>query len=180
MSKSKIIIFTAVFVIILAVAATLLLARRGTDSQVPLEASPAQTPSPLPEDNQPGVYYPQEPDTEKIFELEEQSANSLDFLNNNPEILASVKNIKGDFVPNDIGVSPPAKKTWLGDGREILLLSGCQPRNCGGTGTIIAHDGSSGKAYLLIERVGSALGYEFFGNPPEEIKDLLLYYFFNR
>lgn len=177
-------IFLALLAIILLIAIVFLIFNKKSSTK-PTETSPApaQTSSQavpaFPEAKQQQTTANQKSSAEQSYTIEKQNAYSYDALKDDPEIISSIRNTKNDFKLDDIGVSLPSAMTKLKNGNEILLLSGCQPHNCGGTETIVAYNKTDKKSYVLAEKIGSAAGYEIFGNPPEEIKNLLVYYFNN-
>jgi hypothetical protein len=117
--------------------------------------------------------------SEKEYTIEKQNTSSLDDLKSVPDILVSIQSVKGNFKPDDIGISSPSATAKIKNGDTILILSGCQPQNCGGTENIIAYDKKTKNSYLLVEKIDTAAGYEILGNPPEEIQNLLIFYFTN-
>lgn len=174
-------IFIAIIIAVLLVAAIFIIVKNRS-VMVSTETSntvsqPAPVATSLPQNSQRATSI-QKPAINESFEIKKQASYSYDELQSNLEIESSVRNIKEDFKLDDIGVSTPSATAKLKNGNEILILSGCTPHFCGGTGIIIAYNKSDKKSYLLKEKVGSAVGYEIFGNPPEETKDLLIYYFF--
>jgi len=72
--------------------------------------------------------------------------------------------------------SAPPRLVKVGNGKEIVILIGCAPHNCGGTENIIAYDQQESKVYILAEN-STQTDYALLGNPPEEIKSLLIYYY---
>lgn len=113
------------------------------------------------------------------FQIEKQSEYSFSFLKNNAGILSEIRKIKNDFKIEDIGTSLPLANGTLENGKKYLLISGCQPHNCGGTQIIIAYDEEDKKVYLLVENFNTKEGYDILDNPPEEIRKLLIYYYLN-
>jgi hypothetical protein len=145
----------------------------GTSSQNPSATQPTSQNS-----ASSGITPPiQEPPISESFSIEKRTDYSYDAVKANPAIENSIRNAKNDFKLDDIGVSLPVATTKTKNGDEITLLSGCTPHDCGGTNIVIAYDNTNGKAYILAERVGTAVGYQIYGSPPEEIKNLLVYYF---
>lgn len=113
-------------------------------------------------------------------ESQAQIEYSYDILQNNPAIIDSVRKTKGDFKINDIGTSFPSAEKTLENGDSVLILSGCTPHNCGGTENFIAYNKKDNNAYLLVEKVSSSQGFEIFGNPSKEIRDLLISHYRNK
>lgn len=174
-------IFIAIIIAILLVAIIFIIVRNKSNT-VSTETGtvadqPASATTSLPQSSQQTTPV-QKPPVEGSFQIEKQASYSYDILKNDPGAEASAKNTKRDFELDDIGVSTPSATAKLKNGDEIILLSGCTPHFCGGTGIVIAYNKSDKKSYILKEKVVSAAGYEIFGNPPEEIKNLLIYYFF--
>jgi hypothetical protein len=140
------------------------------------EPVPNQTPSPTTSSQAP---LSQKLLSQKEFSIEKQNTSSLDELKNVPDILTSIQSVKNDFNLDNIGISSPYATAKIKNGDTILLLSGCQPQNCGGTENVIAYDKKNNKSYVLAEKISTAAGYEIIGNPPEEIQNLLIFYFTN-
>ena len=114
------------------------------------------------------------------YNLQKQEADSYDALKSDPNLIASIQNTKSDLKLDGLGTSFPSAAAKLKNGDEILILSGCEPHNCGGTEKIIAYDKKAKKSYIFIEKYGSAVGYEILGNPSEEIRNLLIFYYKNK
>lgn len=110
------------------------------------------------------------------FKLEQYS---YDILRDKPNIVSQAKELMANFSIDKMAVSTPAVDMKLNNGREILLLFGCEEHNCGGTEIIIAYDKTANKVYLLIEETGSNEEYKILGNPDDEIKNLLIDYYKN-
>jgi hypothetical protein len=104
---------------------------------------------------------------------------SYDILKESPNIVSLAKELMADFSIDKMAVSTPAANMELSNGRKVLLLFGCEEHNCGGTGIIIAYDKAANKVYLLTEETGSSEEYKILGNPDEEIKNLLIDYYYN-
>ncbi|OGI27734.1 MAG: hypothetical protein A2359_02745 [Candidatus Moranbacteria bacterium RIFOXYB1_FULL_43_19] len=104
---------------------------------------------------------------------------SYDILKENPDVVNQVKELLKSFSTSKMAVSTPAANMKLSDGREVLLLFGCEEHNCGGTGIVIAYDKTNSKAYLLSENTRTEEEYKILGNPDEEIRNLLVDYYYN-
>ncbi|KKT70710.1 MAG: hypothetical protein UW66_C0038G0001, partial [Candidatus Moranbacteria bacterium GW2011_GWF1_44_4] len=104
---------------------------------------------------------------------------SYDILKENPDVVNQVKELLKSFSTSKMAVSTPAANMKLSDGREVLLLFGCEEHNCGGTGIVIAYDKSGSRVYLLSEETSSGEEYKILGNPDEEIRNLLIDYYQN-
>jgi hypothetical protein len=193
-------IFIAITVVILLLAAVFIVVknRSTTSSPVSTETSSQTTPA-LPQatsdaSNQaapasyPSTSQNSDPETtappiqtpSESFSIEKQTDYSYDTIKADPAIESSIRNAKSDFQLEDIGVSLPVATSKLKNGDEILLLSGCTPHFCGGTGIVIAYSKTDKKSYVFKEKIGSGVGYEIYGNPSEEIKNLLVYYFLHQ
>lgn len=187
--SSKILIASAIF--LLAAAVVLFIINKNKSSKVVQpnavstgnsnQAVPA-LPQSAPQNNGTKMITPpvQEPPAGDSFSIEKQTAYSYDAIKENPTIENSVRGVKGDFKLDNIGVSFPSATTKLKNGDEITLFSGCTPHNCGDTNMTIAYDNNSGKSYVLVERLGTAVGYEIYGAPSDEIRNLLVYYFLHQ
>lgn len=92
----------------------------------------------------------------------------------NQNVLRAVRVAKPDFQPKNVGTSFPSSVFKTNDGRTYLMFSGCTPHNCGGTQNVIVYDPAQSKAYLYSEKED-----KFFGNPPEQIKRLIIYHYNN-
>lgn len=175
-------IFIAVVIAMLLVATIFFIVKnRSTETNSPLSQAVDQPTPETPALSQDSKQIPpvQNLPAEGSFQIEKQTSYSYDILKNDPEAEFSIQNIKRDFKLDDIGVSTPSATTKLKNGNELLLLSGCTPHFCGGTGIVIAYNKSDKKSYMLKEKVVSAAGYEIFGNPSEEIKNILIFYYKN-
>ena len=201
---TKILLAVAVFVLIIAIILAIVIKNREPKSTPSGDASPgtsSQTaptlpqatsgtsnqttpasPQPTSQNYAPGIITPpiQEPPANESFSIEKQTDYSYDTVKESSAIENSIQKAKNDFKLNDIGVSLPVSTTQLKNGDKVTLLSGCTPHNCGGTNITIAYDNKNGQSYVLAERVGTAVGYEIYGNPSEEIKNLLVYYFLHQ
>jgi len=201
---TKILLAVAVFVLIIAIILAIIIKNKKPSSpqsgaassetsnqttptlpQSTPEASNQTAPASLPpasQNSSSGIITPpiQEPPTSKSFSIEKQTDYSYDTVKGNPAIASSIQSAKGDFKLNDIGVSLPVATAKLKNGDEITLLSGCTPHDCGGTGIVIAYNKTGKKSYVFKEKIGSGVGYEIYGNPSEEIKNLLVYYFLHQ
>jgi len=201
---TKILLAVAVFVLIIAIILAIVIKNREPKSTPSGDASPgtsSQTaptlpqatsgtsnqttpasPQPTSQNYAPGIITPpiQEPPANESFSIEKQTDYSYDTIKADPAIERSVRNVKSDFNLGDIGVSFPIATSKLKKGDEVLLLSGCTPHFCGGTGIVIAYNKTDKKSYVFKEKIGSGVGYEIFGNPSEEIKNLLVYYFLHQ
>lgn len=104
---------------------------------------------------------------------------SYDILKDSPNIIGQAKELMSGFSISKMAVSTPATDMKLSNGREVLLLSGCEEHNCGGTGITIAYDKSASKTYLLTENTGTEEEYKILGNPDDEIRNLLINYYHN-
>jgi len=116
---------------------------------------------------------------ENKFQPYKTEKYSYDVLGENPTIVGQAKVLMPGFSISKIAVSTPATKMQLGGGREVFLLSGCEEHNCGGTAIVIAYDKSEEKTYLLKEENSSGEEYAILGNPDEEIRNLLVDYYYN-
>ncbi|MDD5489066.1 MAG: Ivy family c-type lysozyme inhibitor [Candidatus Moranbacteria bacterium] len=116
---------------------------------------------------------------ENKYQPYKQEQYSYGLLKNSPNIIGQAKELMNDFSIDKMAVSTPVVDMKLDDGREVLLLSGCEEHNCGGTGIIIAYDKAANKVYLLTEETGSSEEYKILGNPDDEIKNLLIDYYKN-
>lgn len=150
-------------------------ATSGASNQTAPASSPSTSPNYAPETTTPPIQAPS-----GSFLIEKQTDYSYDTIKANPAIESSIRNAKSDFNLEDIGVSFPIATSKLKNGDEILLLSGCIPHFCGGTGIVIAYNKTDKKSYVFKEKIGSGVGYEIIGNPSEEIKNLLVYYFLHQ
>ncbi|MCX6766968.1 MAG: hypothetical protein NT170_04320 [Candidatus Moranbacteria bacterium] len=151
-------------------------ATSGASNQAaPASSSPSTSQNSAPETTTPPIQAPS-----GSFSIEKQTDYSYDTIKADPAIERSVRNVKSDFNLGDIGVSFPIATSKLKKGDEVLLLSGCTPHFCGGTGIVIAYNKTDKKSYIFKEKIGSGVGYEIFGNPTEEIKNLLVYYFIHQ
>jgi hypothetical protein len=118
----------------------------------------------------------------KIEEIDGGSAqkeygeSSFKALENKPEITSLAQKVKSDFKPEDMGSSVPPRLIKLENGKKILILIGCAPDNCGGTSNVIAYDQQEKKVFILRENY-SQTDVKIYGNPSEEIKNLLMYYY---
>ena len=190
LSKSaKILIASAIFLLVAAAVFFIINRNKNSKTVQPNTVSPGPSsqvtptlPQSVPQNTGAKIITPpiQEPPTSESFSIEKQTAYSYDTIKGDPTIENSIRSVKGDFKLDDIGVSLPVATTKLKNGDEITLLSGCTPHNCGDTNIIIAYNAKSGKSYLLAEVVGSAVGYQIYGNPSDEIKNLLVYYFLHQ
>ena len=116
---------------------------------------------------------------ENKFESSKLEQYSYGVLKDNPNIVQQAKELMPSFSIDKMAVSTPAIATKLSDGRDVLLLSGCEEHNCGGTYIVIAYDKTKNKTYLLTEKTNSDEEYKILGNPDEEIKNLLIDYYYN-
>jgi len=116
---------------------------------------------------------------ENKFESSKLEQYSYDILKANPNVIQQAKGLMANFSIDKIAVSMPAVAIKLSDGRDVLLLSGCEEHNCGGTYIIIAYDKTKNKVYLLTEKTNSDEEYKILGNPDDEIKNLLIDYYYN-
>jgi hypothetical protein len=180
-NKTIKIFFIAVAVILLAIVVFLIISRKQNQKTTETNATSPQSSSQevpaLPETTQPQTSSGQIAGPEGSSPIEKQISYSYDILEGDPEILSSIQSVKGDFTLDDIGVSYPSATTKLKNGDDILLLSGCRPHDCGGTEIVIAYDKTDKKSYLLVEKIGTTAGYLIDGDPPQGIKNLLIFYF---
>ncbi|MDP1845649.1 MAG: Ivy family c-type lysozyme inhibitor [Candidatus Moranbacteria bacterium] len=180
-NKTIKIFFIAVAVILLAIVVFLIIGRKQnqatTETSTTSPQAANQTVPALPQSTQPQTPSNQIAVPEGSSPIEEQSSYSYDILEGDPEILSSVQSVKSDFTLDDIGVSFPSATTKLKNGNDILILSGCRPHDCGGTNIVIAYNKADKKSYLLVEKIGPTAGYVIDGDPPQGIKNLLIYYF---
>src|SRR5438552_12595926 len=56
-----------------------------------------------------------------------------------PELVSSLKKLNPKFDPNQMGTSVNSSIATF-NGRTLLILSGCFPHNCGGTGQMVAFE----------------------------------------
>jgi hypothetical protein len=153
-------------------------------STSPAESNPqSQTPSTLPtESNQPlSTAAPiQKSFPANEYNLQKQALDSYDTLNNDPNLVASIQSAQNDFRLADMGTSFPSAIAKLKNGNEVVIFSGCEPHNCGGTEKIVAYEKKTKKSYVFIEKYNTDAGYEILGNPSEEIGNLLIFYYTNK
>lgn len=180
-NKTIKIFFISVAVILLAIVIFLIINRKQNQKTVETNATSPQSSNQevpaLPETAQPQTPSTQIAVPEGSSPIEKQSSYSYDILGESSEILNSVQSVKSGFTLDDIGVSYPSATTKLKNGDDILILSGCRPHDCGGTNIVIAYDKTDKKSYLLVEKLGTTAGYLIDGNPPQGIKNLLIFYF---
>jgi len=190
-------IFIAITVVILLLAAVFIVVKNRSTTSSPVstetpsqttpalpqatsgtsnQAAPASSPS-TSQNSSPGITPPSIQAPSESFSIEKQADYSYGTIESNPAILSSIQSAKSDFQLEDIGVSLPVATSKLKNGDEVLLLSGCTPHFCGGTGIVIAYDKTDKKSYVFKEKIGSGVGYEIYGNPSEELKSLLVYHF---
>jgi hypothetical protein len=143
------------------------------------QAAPASSPS-TSQNSAPGTTTPPIQAPSESFAIEKQADYSYDTIKANPLMLSSIQKAKSDFQLEDIGVSFPVATSKMKNGDEIILLSGCTPHFCGGSEIVIAYNKADKKSYVFKEKIGSGVGYEIFGNPSEETKNMLVYYFLNQ
>lgn len=114
------------------------------------------------------------------YGLKKQDIDSYDTLKNDPNLVASIQSTQKDFKLEDMGTSFPSAIAKLKNGDEIIIFSGCEPHNCGGTEKVIAYEKKTKKSYIFVEKYNTDAGYEILGDPSGEIKDLLIFYYENK
>lgn len=103
---------------------------------------------------------------------------SADFLQSEKELFKRLKELEPQFKPSLMGVSVPMKVVRTKDGRELYVLRGCKPHDCGETARVVVYSPAQGSAFVLVNnyapgRVG------ILGSPDETVEDLLIYYHVN-
>jgi hypothetical protein len=191
--KTKIVLAVFVIIIFLSIVSFFVLKRQAA---TPPEESASlnQDPATLPSRSTPDSSSPDQTSAQSSpataptqgsfpaneYNLQKQALDSYIILSNDPNLIASAKNIQKDFGLDDMGTAFPSATAKLQNGDEILILAGCKPHNCGGTEKIIAYDKKEEKTYIFIEKYDTATGYEILGNPSDEIRSLLIFYYKNK
>lgn len=103
---------------------------------------------------------------------------SADFLQSQKGLLKRLQELEPKFKTLLMGVSVPIRVVRTKDGRELYVLRGCKPHDCGETARVVVYSPAQGSAFVLISnyapgRVG------ILGSPDETIEDLLIYYHIN-
>ena len=114
------------------------------------------------------------------YEITKQDKLSYNFLKENAKVVKQIQKLIDKFKISNMATSAPVSIAKLTNGKEILLLWGCTPNNCGGTTIVIALDQENNKLYALSEKVSLGQNYEILGDPHKEIKDLLIYYYLHQ
>lgn len=115
--------------------------------------------------------------SENKYQITRQDKSSYNILQENTELVNSIKKLLPAFKIADMGTSIPVSTAKLDDDKEMLLLWGCTPHNCGGSTIVVAYDQEDNIAYILKENNSIPEGYEIFDSPSQEIQDLLIYYY---
>jgi len=101
-----------------------------------------------------------------------------------PDLPEIIRIAKPDFKPKDIGVSFETEIFRENSGKKLVIFGGCPPHDCIGTINIIVYDPVEVKAYVLAETgfdYNTGKGdYKIYGNPPQNIRNLLEYHYRNK
>ena len=100
---------------------------------------------------------------------------SIDFLQGHKELLKRLKELEPQFKTSLIGVSVPMKVVKTKDGRELYVLRGCKPHDCGETARVIVYSHTQGSAFVLVNNYAPGK-VGILGLPDEIIKNILIYY----
>jgi len=101
-----------------------------------------------------------------------------DILNKNPKLSESLKSLDPDFSPDLLSTSTQPSVIKLQNSRKYFVFGGCQPHNCAGTFQAVVFDTQSHEGFIIRENIDQT-SLTFLGNPPFEIRNLLLYYYFH-
>lgn len=101
-----------------------------------------------------------------------------------PLLLGVVQKAKPGFSPKNVGVASNQNMIFkTRSGKKFLMMSGCTPSDCAGTGHVVAFDIVDNKAYILAEKKKKDVyitdDYTSYGNPPASIEELLVHHWKN-
>jgi len=100
---------------------------------------------------------------------------SADFLQSQKNLLKRLKEMEPQFKTSLMGVSVPMKVVRTKDGRELYVLRGCKPHECGETTRVVVYSPAQGSAYVLINNYAPGK-VGVLGSPDETIEGILIYY----
>lgn len=96
-----------------------------------------------------------------------------------PWLVKIIREAKKDFQPKDVATAFPTEIFEFHNGKKVVIFSGCTAHDCGGTVNVIVYDPELKKAYVLRETREQTL-FKIYGDPPDNIKRLLIYHYKHR
>lgn len=98
-------------------------------------------------------------------------------LERDPRLLKLIKQLQPSFKERRVATSQAPQVVRLPDGRQLALLWGCTPHECGGSTYQIAYDANNQTVAFLAEQeiAGSDREYLLFGAPDDAVRQVLLH-----